>query len=201
MLSKWCYSILIVGLAFVGAVSLQETPNQEITLSFSEAYVSSEETQKAIVAVKAQLQSLGAKNIQVFSTEKGHLKIAYFSKEDVGAIKELLSSSKELKTSSFWNSNLPVNYPEEDNSIAFNLEVSEIQKDSNANHLGGKLAIETNTKNDLAFGSSDFLLKANEDNSLLITKQLVKKVSAYRSLIHKNSTRKKIPEVRAGPLA
>ncbi|MDT0559624.1 hypothetical protein RM697_13270 [Ichthyenterobacterium sp. W332] len=202
MLAKWYYSILIVGIALSGVVFQQQNvvPNQEITLSFTQETISSQETQNIIVLLKSELQALGAKNINVHSTEQGLLKIAYYSDENVNDVKQSLNTSDEFnKTNSLTNESSS-KHNDNNETIAFNLDVYEIQKTDNSKGQAGKFALETTTKNDYTFSQNVFpFAHYQEEKLLVIAENFRSKVSGNDDANNDNRSRHKIPEVRAGP--
>ena len=98
MNSRRYIGALIIVLTFLGVVYQQQNslPNQEIVLQFTDAKVTSSETQNTIAIVKEQLQNLGADNIHVKETQEGTLKITYYSATNVSSIKKILSEENTL---------------------------------------------------------------------------------------------------------
>jgi len=136
MNSRRYIGALIIVLTFLGVVYQQQNtiPNQEIVLQFTNAKVTSVDTQNTIALVKEKLQNLGANNIQVKETVEGTLKITYYSTTNVSHIKKSLSEENSLSLGYNLNnqdkksSNLPI----ENSSISYNLKVYEIQNGNDA---------------------------------------------------------------------
>ena len=205
MNKRWYISALVITLALLGGFVSQEqntTPNQEIVLQFASKTVTNDETQSAITTVKQQLEAIGIHDIQVTKNDGGQLKITYFSTIDIASVKSVLSKKIKLKLqdSGIDNKNRPYQIPYKDSSVAYNLDVYEIQNGSDtAFHLSGKLALEHKADNDRFSNTNPYANTKALDYSFL--EQQVK--NAYK--FHKYSgitidyKSNKIPEVRAGP--
>lgn len=201
MFSKWYHNILLACIALLGAITLQQNvvPNQEITLKFSQENLLAQSTEDLVVIVKTQLESLGAENIQVSTTNKGELKIIYFSDEHVNEIKTSLHTSFDLKVL-YTASQKQSSNSNDKEDLNFHLDVSEIQQIVDYSGLSGKLALEPNKKNDL---SNQYNFNAYSSNTLyeriIIEEVVLNQISENNSRIIYSSARNKIPEVRAGP--
>ena len=94
MKSKWYFGIVITALTFFVVSQQQITvPNQEIVFQFSDNQATVSQTEKAIHAIKAQLQNIGVKNTQVFE-QNGILKISYYSDITIAEVKSILINEK-----------------------------------------------------------------------------------------------------------
>lgn len=94
MKSKWYFGIVITALTFFVVSQQQITvPNQEIVFQFSDNQATVSQTEKAIHAIKAQLQNIGVKNTQVFE-QNGILKISYYSDITIAEVKSILLNEK-----------------------------------------------------------------------------------------------------------
>ena len=94
MKSKWYFGIVITALTFFVVSQQQITvPNQEIVFQFSDNQATVSQTEKAIQAIKAQLQNIGVKNTQVFE-QNGILKISYYSDITIAEVKSILLNEK-----------------------------------------------------------------------------------------------------------
>ncbi|MBR9915880.1 MAG: hypothetical protein GYB32_13870 [Algicola sp.] len=205
MNNKWYISALVIILAFLGGITSHEksvTPNQEIVLQFSSETVSNDEAQIAITTVKQQLETVGVHDIQVTEYKGGQLKITYFSTIDIGSVKKLLSKEVSLGVSDaiINSSDIPFEIPSKENSIAYNVDVYEIQNGyDTAFHLSGKLALEHKADHDRLSNTNPFAHAKPVDCN--IVEQQVK--VAYKFHKHSgiaiNHISHKIPEVRAGP--
>ncbi|MBP1838918.1 hypothetical protein [Formosa algae] len=202
---KWYISTFIVTVAlFFGVVSQQQkvVPNQEIVLQFSGDVVVQDKTEHTISIVKQQLENIGAENIQVSEAEDGTLKITYYSNSDVEHIKEILSDDDTLEfdDSNSEHQQFPLN--NKDAAVTYNFDVFEIHKASDfAFSHAGKVAIElkasshhyNNTNSHPLLGSTVHVI---ELPSIKVAYKFYRDIALA---IDNNS--KKIPEVRAGPLA
>ncbi|PIB31185.1 hypothetical protein BFP78_13120 [Gaetbulibacter sp. 5U11] len=107
MKSKWYFGIVITALTFFVVSQQQITvPNQEIVFQFSDNQATVSQTEKAIHAIKAQLQNIGVKNTQVFE-QNGILKISYYSDITIAEVKSILLNEKLIfnKTKGTQNDN------------------------------------------------------------------------------------------------
>ena len=206
MNKRWYISALVIILALLGGIASQEqniTPNQEIVLQFTSETVTSDEAQNAIATVKQQLQTVGVHDVQVSQNESGQLKITYFSNTDIVSIKNILSKEKtfELNDSGADNNNIPFEIPSKDSSVAYNLDVYEIQNGSDtAFNISGKLGLENKTDNERLSNTNPYAnTKAVDYNYLEQQVKVAYKFHKYSGITidHKSN---KIPEVRAGPM-
>lgn len=205
MNKRWYISALVIILALLGGVVSQEkntTPNQEIVLQFASEAVTSDETQSAIAMVEQQLQAIGIHDIQVTKNDGGQLKIAYFSTTDIASVKNVLSKkiNLELHNSGTDNNDVPFEIPSKDDSVAYNLDVYEIQNGYDTTfNLSGKLGLENKADNDRLSNTNPYATTKAVNFSFL--EQQVK--VAYKFHKHSRITidykSNKIPEVRAGP--
>ncbi len=205
MNKRWYISALVIILTVLGGIASHEqniTPNQEIVLQFTSETVSSDEAQNAIATVKQQLQTVGVYDIHVTEYESGQLKITYFSNTDIASIKKILSKEKtlELGNSGLDNNDIPFEIPSKDKSIAYNLDVYEIQNGQDtAFNLSGKLGLEHKADNDRLSNTNPYAnAKAVDCQTIEQQVKVAYKFHKYYGITidHKSN---KIPEVRAGP--
>ena len=197
------FCVFVILLSFLGTYIEQTTiPNQQIVIQFSNADISSEDTENTIEIVKQQLQSIGVSKIEIGQQEDGKLKITYYSDADVERIQSILSKDNHFKfdhDSDSDNSNFPKNR----NAKDFELNISEIQNSSPTNwDFEGVQIVEFNQKSD----RFDHLKDNNSGQSFNNTKQSnsVVKVAIQVNtavVIATGNIAYKIPEVRAGPSA
>lgn len=205
MKTKWYTSIVILILALFGAVTQHQTtvPNQEIVFQFTNASaVTSQDTQNAIASVKKQLQDLGVSNIQVKETESGKLVIAYYTEADVASIKETFLKAKNLALDFTFNNNEkePSNFPFDENTNAYNIDVYEIKKDAgNGWDLNGIAVIELKSESH-RFLNPNFYAFFNAAEWHEHIDKVASKIDGDVDIAIHNTSHK-IPEVRAGPLA
>lgn len=203
MKTKLHIGIFILLLAFVGTYIEQKTvPNQQIVIQFSDKNISSEDTKGTIEAIQNKLQSVGVNSIQIDKHQDGQLRITYYSNTDIALIQNILSEDKALilafETGEKHSSNFPV-----DNTIkSYELNVSEIQIDSDFNwDFEGIQIVEFNQKSD-RFNYPKVNSSAEsidlEHNTTIIKVALKVNTSISRAI---DNITYKIPEVRAGPAA
>ncbi len=194
-------SALIIILTLLGLSQQQmSVPNQEIVMQFSDDELSSDDAQNAIAIIKNQLQTIGVDNIQVREVADGILRITYYSDIDVASIKDILSKEKNLKLGYTSQDDESSRIPSDDESNSYNLDVYEIQKDSDSEwDLEGTLVLELKPDGDRFSNPKVFASIDEIDVDVDITRV------AYK--VHNNiaiaidNTSYKIPEVRAGPFA
>jgi hypothetical protein len=205
MNSRRYIGALIIVLTFLGVVYQQQNtiPNQEIVLQFTNAKVTSVDTQNTIALVKEKLQNLGANNIQVKETVEGTLKITYYSTTNVSHIKKSLSEENSLSLGYYLNnqdkksSNLPI----ENSSISYNLKVYEIQNGNNADwNFVENTILQIKSDNERLFNPNVFVsIIVSDDKEAGNYKVAYNTFRNIALAIDKASHN--IPEVRAGPLS
>ena len=101
MKSKWYFGIVITALTFFVVSQQQITvPNQQIVFQFSDNQATVSQTEKAIHAIKAQLENIGVKNTQVFE-QNGILKITYYSDIAITEVKVNTNNSSSIDKGNF----------------------------------------------------------------------------------------------------
>lgn len=205
MNSRRYIGALIIVLTFLGVVYQQQNtiPNQEIVLQFTDAKVTSVDTQNTIALVKEKLQNLGANNIQVKETVEGTLKITYYSTTNVSHIKKSLSEENSLSLGYNLNnqdkksSNLPI----ENSSISYNLNVYEIQNGNNTDwNFVENTILQIKSDNERLFYPNVFVsIIVSDDKEAGNYKVAYNTFRNIALAIDKASHN--IPEVRAGPLS
>jgi len=202
-LKKYIGAIIFI-LSFLAVISQQEfnMPNQEIVLEFNQAEVTSSQAESTVAHVKQQLQILGASQIKVQQTVSGKLKITYYSDADVASIKKTFAKDLEhnLDATVFSKSNKQTELPSKLPTIAYNLDVFEIQNTNNSGWgLDGKCVLSTDTKSDRFSDPNVFFFIEVEKLSLADnTVNTAYKVRRKLSISTENNLHN-IPEGRAGP--
>ncbi len=198
---KWYICTLIIVLTFLGVGQHQiSVPNQEIIVQFTDDEVSSDDAINAITIVKKQLQVIGVDNIQVCEVADGKLKITYYSDIDVASIKNILSQEENLKLGYTSNDDESSKLPSKDESNSYNLDVYEIQKESNSDwDFEGTLVLELKPDGDRFSNLKVFASFEELDVEVDITRVAYK--LHYNIAIAIDKTSYIIPEVRAGPIA
>lgn len=177
-------------------------PNQEIVLEFNHVEVTSHEAKTAVLRVKRKLQALGANQIKVQQTAQGKLKITYYSDADVASIKKTFSKGLQSSLDSIFlgEKSTEAGFPSEDSTIAYNLDVYEIQNSNTSGwDLDGKCVLTTDTKSDRfsdpnAFFFIEVVNVSLESNTVKTAYKVRRNVS-----ISTENNLHKIPEGRAGP--
>jgi len=205
MNSRRYIGALIIVLTFLGVVYQQQNtiPNQEIVLQFTNAKVTSVDTQNTIALVKEKLQNLGANNIQVKETVEGTLKITYYSTTNVSHIKKSLSEENSLSLGYNLNNQekKPSNLPIENSSISYNLKVYEIQNGNNADwNFVENTILQIKSDNERLFNPNVFVsIIVSDDKEEGNYKVAYNTFRNIALAIDKASHN--IPEVRAGPIS
>ncbi len=201
MKTKWYLGALIIILTFLGISQEQySVPNQEIVLQFINDEVSSDEAQDAIAIIIEQLESIGINYTQV-RDEEGKLKITYYSDIDIASVKKTLSEDNTLELDyTNYNQN-DSKSPIDENSNSYQLDVYEIQEGNDLESDSNKYALEFKTENDRFFTPNVYvsveLTQIKEKNKI----EYIAYNTYKNSAIAIENTLRKIPEVRAGPLA
>ena len=198
---KLQFGIFVTLLAFLGTYLEQTTvPNQQIVIQFSDANISSEDTENTIEIVKKQLQSIGVTHITIGQREDGKLKITYFSNADVERIQNILSNEDRFKFAYNSGDNSSNDFPKNRNVKDYELNISEIKNSSDVNwNFEGIQITELNQKSDRFYNpkvkASDEKFNSEQSNSIV---NVVIKVNKTVALAIDNISHI-IPEVRAGP--
>ena len=204
MNSKWYLGLLLVALAFLGISSEQTVvPNQEIVVQFNVDAVSTNDSENAIAIVTKQLQSIGVEGVQVTELLDGNLKITYYSSMDIAVVKDLFNKQAHLfsENTSFSTNENSSNQPFDTNTIAYELNVSEIQTATDADMGGNGLLVELKSGNEWYVNPVLYLGNTNIDFSLQRSFQNEAHPLYGNIALGIDTTSYKIPEVRAGPLS
>jgi len=206
MSKKWYFGILMT--TFTLLIALQRNavvPNQEIVLEFETVDVASEEAQNTIAFVKRQLQSIGIQNTRLSKdAEAGKLKIIYYSDADVEEIKRIFSQDERIAIDHVQLDHHSNNNetPSDKDTRDYSLNVYEIQKSIDAD-TGFNGAVIVEIKHAQHGDSSDYSFHAHSTsnyNDLDRQIRIAQKIYTAIAFVIDRTTRK-IPEVRAGPLA
>ena len=206
MSKKWYFGILMT--TFTLLIALQRNavvPNQEIVLEFETVDITSVEAQNTIAFVKKQLQSIGVQNTRLSQdVEAGKLKITYYSEADVEEIKRIFSQDERiaidhLQLDPHGNNN---DAPSDKDARDYSLNVYEIQKsiDTDTGFNGAVIVEIKHAQHGDSNGYSFHALSASNYNDLDRQIRVTQKIYAAIAFAIDRTTRK-IPEVRAGPLA
>ncbi|WP_298520506.1 hypothetical protein [uncultured Kordia sp.] len=205
MIAKKYFSALIILLTLLGFYKEQTpAPNQEIELQFAQGASVSQQTEEVIQAIKQQLQTLGVANIQVRQLANDTLAIAYYSNEDVSAIKELLvekgfASKKQLPQ--IPTEDQTENFQAYATVDSYKLDIYELKTTADS-FLGthGKFILDLQKEFDKSPSPNSFAnansFIAGDVNTISIA--LTYSESGY-TVIFKENTPYEIPDVRAGP--
>jgi|TARA_R110002012_G_scaffold321121_1_gene547479 hypothetical protein len=201
---RWYIAFVVVALAFIGiSVEQPVAHNQEIVVQFNAATNAPQEAEKAVAAVKTQLQRIGVHDVQITATFEGTLKITYFSNAEVSAVKALFSAHEQLEFgyTDFSTDPLTPSNSDHTSTNGYELKVSEIPTHSD-NGLGlNGTRIEFKSVHDRYLHPIVFLHAAE---TLFETNKVVQNnaVACYTdTALLTDTTSYKIPEVRAGPVA
>ena len=204
MRTKLHFGIIIVLLAFLGRfIDTPATPNQEITIQFSDANVSEIEAQNTLRDIQQKLQRIGAENLLIVKDDSGSFKIAYYSVTDAQSIEQILTDSSEFSFLLGVDTNNSNKNSDKDALKDYKLNVSEIQKkDQKSDWDFDRVQItEHNQK-------SDRFNKLEKDVFSCfyqpdVVQKLVKATFRFNSGVFYLEEKKsyQTPEVRAGPVA
>lgn len=201
MKAKWLIGSLFVLLILLG-IGQDNTslPNQEIVLQFNNTEVTEQEAQNTIAVVEQQLINFGAQSIHLRKQEDGKLILSYYTNVGVDHIKKLLANESDLIVG--FNSDSQDNQSERpsSDSSSYNLDIYEIDQNNNLDLDNKGYVFNTKYENDWSFNPSVYV----SSHVLHIKKHLVDKrrLKIYQNNASAlNNTTRKIPDVRAGPIA
>ncbi len=191
------FIIALLGIAHQQNV---EVHNQELVLQFNETNRSNVDVEEAILILKEELQQLGVTDAKVVENDNGKLKITYYSDADVSAVKKILLKKIRSELNSSDDDESPFKFPAEEHSVAYDLDVHEIQ---NANEtdsgLNGLIVLEFKPKSD-RFSKPETLSSTIEDYAEKDNVSYKVAFNLHKSSLHAlNNALQQIPEVRAGP--
>ncbi len=203
MRAKWYVSTLIIVFSLLGIFREQiSVPNQEIVLEFEYNKITTDDVEDVIAAVKKELHTLGADNINVGKQEDGKLRITYYSDVNVVNVKKILSEAEVPGLVG-----IPFNQDQEneefpftgDHTIGYNLNVYEIQKDiDGSGDLNGTLVTELKHEYDRSTHPNLYFFKIEDDDQdhiLEVIYRVQRTIAIAIDTISHN-----VPDVRAGPI-
>lgn len=203
---KWYIPLLIVFLAFIGGgvENLGTGPNQEIVVNFYADSIHDQAAEDVVSEIIQTLESLGIEDVRILETTDGSLKILYYSTLDVAVIKKLLDEQNELAHGDVEipMDNSPLQLPNSKEYGVYNLEVIKIQE----NFLPGSgfqgLLAEVKSIPNQYFKLSSSSFVVITDTSLEHEAENPDfSVDSEITVLLNKALYKRIPEVRAGPLA
>lgn len=193
---KWYISALIIVFAVLGMSQEQSVvPNQEVLLQFSNNKIDVSEKQEALLTVKQQLKSIGAKHIQVRELKNGTLKITYLSITNTANVEAALSNIIDVESTK--DGETPLNQDKK----TYNLDVYEILKaNDSTSGIGDKFVFELKQEYVRFYNPNVVLYCVNivNNETTNLVKVAYKINKSVASAIDNYSY--KIPEVRAGPI-
>ena len=199
MKAKWYIGALVVILTMFG-ISQENlmVPNQEIVLQFSNAQVSSIETDLAIANVKKQLEIIGVSKVNIHKKEDGRLIISYYSNTAIDNVKEIFFTQTHTVD---YTTNTASKHEFIENQT-YNLDVFEIQESSDTGFGATGKSIFIPKQDYDRFSSPNFYvyLEASEATNKKVEIAVAYKLNKTIAIAI-NSIPHKIPEGRAGPIS
>ena len=202
MKTKLHFGILIILLTFLGRyLEHNNLPNQQVVIQFSDENISNEDALNTIEAIQKRLEDFGAEHIHIGQSERGQLKITYFSNANVESIQDILSSEDGFKFSYDASKKSSTNFPFKEKVKDYELNISEIQSNNNINwdferveivELNQKSEHSTNLKIKIS-GEAFDIQRCNN-----ITNVAIKVTNRISNAT--DNTSFNIPETRAGPI-
>ncbi|PPK93624.1 hypothetical protein LY01_02407 [Nonlabens xylanidelens] len=198
---KWYIGALIAIISyFVVEQQSVDVPNQEVLLTFIQGENTSSKD-LAIETVKAQLLSLGARNVTISSLDNGSLKVSYYSHLAIQNVKEQLfkdlDDSTGVATALYHVGDEPV----KENIRDYQIDVYEIQENvvsgfDNEGKCYFELKQDYNRGSQvLGFVSPVVTIDSRNQLTAIAVKVRGDVLFAF------NDSTYKIPEVRAGPIS
>ncbi|MFK8058861.1 MAG: hypothetical protein AB8B78_02115 [Polaribacter sp.] len=194
MKAKWYIStLLFISLCFGAFQEQVFEPNQEIILEFVDTKIHKKNIENTISELKEKLVEIGVTNILIQETQKGTLKISYYSVVDVESIKNTLTEENELalnkKSENKKNSKESYNYK---------IDVYELTNKIDISDIGNNFIFEIKYQSD-RFTTNNFLTFSRvldfKEHQLFKTAFKANKNNPFT----KDFTSHQEPEVRAGP--
>ncbi len=195
---RWYLLTLLVSLTLLGLSQSEYTvPNQELVVQFSNAQISDEDADIAILDLKSQLVSIGAENIQVIEDRDGKLKISYFTAKDSEEIKSILSEEFEVSYSKT-NKN-DSDHSKNQHSSDFYFDVVEIWETNDVNPISKGVVIDIKAESD-RFYKPKHISGSQSAHSVQVNIMAEVEFSTYFVIaLTIKQPEFKFPEVRAGP--
>lgn len=198
---KWYIGALIAIISyFVVEQQSVDVPNQEVLLTFIQGENTSSKD-LAIETVKAQLLSLGAKNVTISSLDNGSLKVSYYSHLAIQNVKEQLftglDDTTDVATALYHVGDKPV----QEDTRDYQIDVYEIQENvvsgfDNEGKCYFELKQDYNRGSQvLGFVSPVVTIDSRNQLTAIAVKVRGNVLFAF------NDSTYKIPEVRAGPIS
>ena len=198
---KWYIGALIAIISyFVVEQQSVDVPNQEVLLTFIQGENTSSKD-LAIETVKAQLLSLGARNVTISSLDNGSLKVSYYSHLAIQNVKEQLftglDDTTDVATALYHVGDKPV----QEDTRDYQIDVYEIQENvvsgfDNEGKCYFELKQDYNRGSQvLGFVSPVVTIDSRNQLTAIAVKVRGNVLFAF------NDSTYKIPEVRAGPIS
>lgn len=198
---KWYIGALIAIISyFVVEQQSVDVPNQEVLLTFIQGENTSSKD-LAIETVKAQLLSLGARNVTITSLDNGSLKVSYYSHLAIQNVKEQLftglDDTTDVATALYHVGDKPV----QEDTRDYQIDVYEIQENvvsgfDNEGKCYFELKQDYNRGSQvLGFVSPVVTIDSRNQLTAIAVKVRGNVLFAF------NDSTYKIPEVRAGPIS
>ena len=205
MKKTWYFGALLILFTSLGVYQNQiSEPNQEIVLKFSDAGITSDEAQSAIVVVKKQLQTIGINAVHVKELKDGQLKITYYSDANIESVKRLLSKENKIEIGCSFKDQYKnaSDRPSQKKTKNYKLDVFEIHKSNGfGSGLDGKCALNLKQDYERFYNPNvnifDNVLRDKDGNNTVKVA-----IKLHRNIaVAIDNTSRNIPEVRAGPTA
>ncbi|QTD38612.1 hypothetical protein JL193_04860 [Polaribacter batillariae] len=194
MNSKWYLSAFLFICICFGVFQEQVyKPNQEIVLEFIDTSSQNKNIENTISEVQKKLVDIGVTNIAIQKTEKGTLKISYYSIVNVNDVKKALTKEHRLSL----NKNSKKENENRD-STTYSIDIYELTNKLDISNLDDKFIFEIEPHSDRFTTNNIFCfykVLENQANQLFKTAYKANKTSLYI----KDYTSYQEPEVRAGP--
>ncbi|QNM84366.1 hypothetical protein H9W90_09110 [Polaribacter pectinis] len=192
---KLYFGALFLMLIYFGTFQEQVSrTNQEIVLEFVDTKINKQEISSTITNIKERLLKVGVSNIKIQETQKGTLKISYYSFVHTSDIKEALVFDNQLAL----NKNSEKKGDKNDTST-YNIDVYEITNQTNISDQNDEYIFEIKVNSDRFTTNYNYVSTRNIDahkvNQLYTTAYNTYKNHPFT----KDYSSHQEPEVRAGP--
>ncbi|MEE9408963.1 MAG: hypothetical protein V3V28_12910 [Polaribacter sp.] len=168
--------------------------NQEIVLEFVDTKINKQEISATITSIKEKLLKVGVSNIKVQETQKGTLKISYYSFVHTTDIKEALVLENQLTLNK-----KSENKEKEKATSTYNIDIYEVTNQTNISNLNDEYIFEIKVNSDRFTTNYNYIsirnLETYKADQLFTSAYKANKNDPFT----KDYTSHQEPEVRAGP--
>ena len=194
MRAKWytCTLFLIIFIAFGALQEQTNQPNQEIALEFVDVKIDENNINSAIADIKEKLITAGVENISITQTQKGALKIKYYSLLETSEIKKLFVNEWHVFSKNSSDNPLEI-------ASTYHIDVYELTKNSDLSSTNNSFVLEFKLYSERSTPTNNLAFVKNTTNYKALHLFRTAYKAQKNSVFLKKHACYKEPEVRAGP--